>query len=122
VVSGVRLLAIIIDTFIVLRDLTTRACGNACWICSPRLVSLPNARIPVFRSSAFAASIRTLPFKFSAPALLSTSSEAVPKVGLITISPNSAACRNVPYLAPPPAFLAQTEPFGFDASREPMKT
>src|SRR5436190_10887322 len=109
--------------FTVFRDLTTRASGNARWICSPRLSVLQTVRIggmPPEKSSGFETSSRTLPARFSASAEASTSRDAEPAVAFTTSSPNAAACPKSPSAASCPASSAQATAVSFPDLREPI--
>ena len=82
----------------VLRVLTTRAAGKARWICSAsESVSFTNSvgGIPWLKSRGLETSMTTLPSRLSAPARVSTSTEALPFVTTTTTSAAAAAAANV---------------------------
>ncbi len=104
---------------------TTRACGKAAWIRSPRLSSLQTERvggIPCEKSSGLATSISVLPARFSAPAAARASSEAPPAVQLKTSSPAAAASAKVPPFPRAPASPTHSSRAALSGEREPIVT
>ena len=98
-------------TFVVLSVFTTFASGKARWICSATesvLHTVSVGGMPLEKSSGFEMSIRILPRRFCSPASRSASSETVPDVALITISPCAAASANVPTRALLPVAVSQS--------------
>ncbi len=84
--------------FMVLRVFTTRAAGNARWICSPRLSMLTGSRVggmPREKSRGLATSISSLPARLSAPAAVSAARLAAPAEALTTTSAPCAASAKV---------------------------
>src|SRR5215510_1497668 len=66
--------------------------------------------------------MRTLPFRFSAPAAVSAASELAPCVQLKTTSPNAAASANVPIRPRAPARVAHSAALLLPGVREPIIT
>jgi hypothetical protein len=115
----------ITSQFIVLSDFTTRASGNARWICSARLSVLETSRlggVPCGKSSAFETSTRVLPARSSSGTEPSASIEAAPAVQLKRSSPNAAASANVPWLAAPPAEATHSAACSLSVVRDPIIT
>src|SRR6266568_3769650 len=113
------------SALMVLSVLTTRASGNARWICSPRLSVLQTPSvggIPEVGSMGLAMSISTLPARLAAPAAARASRDAAPAVALTTISPKPAASAKSPWPAAGPVAAAQAVAFGLPAWRAPIST
>ena len=99
--------------FTVFSVFTTRASGNARWICSPRLSKLETNRPGGMRSGRADSRRRRAPSRRGPPCAPSRSPRARPSpaVQLKTTSPWAAASANVPWLAPSRPTRSTRPPF-----------